>query len=104
MADDLVLDLGPNLLRVLGVLLEKERTVPATYPMTLKGVVSGCNQTSGRGPILELTEPSVTEALDQLRALGLTRVIHASHGARVVKYRQVIDERLALEDDARALV
>lgn len=104
MADDLLLHLGPNLLRVLGVLLEKERTVPGTYPMTLKALVSGCNQTSGRDPITDLTESVVSEVLDDLRARGLIRVIHASHGARVVKYRQVLDERLALEDDARALL
>lgn len=104
MADDLALDLAPNLLRVLGVMLEKERAVPGSYPMTLKAVVSGCNQTSGRDPITDLTEAEVSRTLDELRALGHTRVIHASHGARVVKYRQVLDERLALEDDARALL
>lgn len=104
MADDVVLDLGPKLLRVLGVLLEKERTVPGSYPMTLKAVASGCNQTSGRDPINALSEPEVADALDELRTLGLTRVIHASHGARVVKYRQVLDERLALDDEARALL
>lgn len=104
MADDLVLDLGPTLLRILGVLLEKERTVPGSYPMTLKGLVSGCNQTSGRDPIMALDDSAAAEGLDELRARGLTRVIHASHGARVVKYRQVLDEQLALEDDDRALL
>ena len=97
-------DLGPAEVRLLGALLEKERTVPGSYPMTLNGLRSACNQTSGRDPTLSLTEGEVTAALDELRTRKLTRVIHASHGARVVKYRQVLDEVLDLTDAERAVV
>ena len=56
--------------RVIGSLLEKERTVPDTYPMTLNGVRTACNQTSGRDPVLSLGELEVQAALDRLRAHG----------------------------------
>jgi uncharacterized protein YceH (UPF0502 family) len=90
--------------RVIGSLLEKERTVPDTYPMTLNGLRTACNQSSGRDPILHLTDTEVQAALDRLRAAGLTRVLHPSHGARQPKYRQVLDEVLGLEAGERAVL
>lgn len=90
--------------RVVGCLLEKERTVPDTYPMTVNGLRTGCNQSSGRSPVTNLTESDVIAALDRLRPRGLTRVIHPSHGARQPKYRQVIDEVLGLDAGARAII
>jgi uncharacterized protein YceH (UPF0502 family) len=90
--------------RVIGSLLEKERTVPDTYPMTLNGLRTACNQSSGRDPILHLTDTEVQAALDRLRAAGLTRVLHPSHGARQPKYRQVLDEVLTLEPGERAVI
>ena len=90
--------------RVIGSLLEKERTVPDTYPMTLNGVRTACNQTSGRDPVMSLGEFEVQAALDRLRAQGLTRVIHPSHGARTPKHRQVLDEVLGLDPAERAVV
>jgi uncharacterized protein YceH (UPF0502 family) len=98
------IDLDPVQQRVLGSLLEKERTVPDTYPMTLNGLRTACNQSSGRDPILHLSEAEVTEALVELRAMGLTRVIHPSHGARQPKYRQVLDEVLGLAEEQRAVL
>lgn len=89
---------------MLGSLLEKELTVPATYPMTLNGLVGACNQSSGRSPVLALTEGEVVAALDELRGRGLTRVVHASHGARTTKYRQVAHEALALDPPERAVL
>jgi hypothetical protein len=89
---------------VIGSLLEKERTVPDTYPMTLNGLRTACNQSSGRDPILNLSDLDVTTALDRLRSAGLTRVIHPSHGARQPKYRQVLDEVLRLDDAERAVI
>jgi|SRR5690554_531728 len=98
------IDLDPVQQRVLGALLEKERTVPDTYPMTLNGLRSACNQSSGRDPVMQLSDTEVTEALTELRAMGLTRVIHPSHGARQPKYRQVLDEVLHLDDAERAVL
>src|SRR5688500_9075922 len=97
-------ELDPTEQRVLGSLLEKERTVPDTYPMTLNGLRTACNQTSGRDPVLALTDAEVTAALDALRPMGLTRVVHPSHGARQPKYRQVLHEALRLDDGERAVV
>jgi uncharacterized protein YceH (UPF0502 family) len=101
-ADGLVLDHVEQ--RVIGSLLEKERTVPDTYPMTLNGLRTACNQSSGRDPVMALDEREVQGALDSLRAAGLTRVLHPSHGARQPKYRQVLDEVLRLDAGERAVV
>ena len=90
--------------RVLGSLLEKELTVPSTYPMTLNGLRTACNQSSSREPVTDLTEDEITEAIDRLKARGLARIVYAGSGARAVKYRQVLDERLHLEADERALL
>jgi uncharacterized protein YceH (UPF0502 family) len=98
------LELDPTEQRVIGSLLEKERTVPDTYPMTLNGLRTACNQSSGRDPILHLSDLDVTTALDRLRGAGLTRVLHPSHGARQPKYRQVLDEVLGLDPAERAVV
>ena len=98
------LELDPVEQRVIGSLLEKERTVPDTYPMTLNAVRTACNQTSGRDPVLALGELEVQAGLDRLRAQGLTRVIHPSHGARTPKFRQVLDEVLGLDEAERAIV
>lgn len=100
----MALELDPIEQRVIGSLLEKERTVPDTYPMTLNGLRTACNQSSGRAPVLALSEHEVQAALDRLRSAGLTRVLHASHGARVPKHRQVLDEVLTLDDGDRAVV
>ncbi|MCU1351431.1 MAG: bioC 2 [Acidimicrobiales bacterium] len=99
---DVVLDLIDA--RVLGSLLEKEVTVPATYPLTMKGLLSACNQTSGRDPILSIGELEASAAVDRLKAAGLVRMVHASHGARSVKFRQVADEALELARDARSVL
>ena len=100
----MALELDPIEQRVIGSLLEKERTVPDTYPMTLNGLRTACNQSSGRDPISHLTDLDVTTALDRLRSAGLTRVLHPSHGARQPKYRQVLDEVLHLGDGERAVL
>ncbi|MEO6987700.1 MAG: DUF480 domain-containing protein [Aquihabitans sp.] len=97
-------NLTPEACRVLGSLLEKELTVPTTYPLSLNAVVSACNQSSGRDPVLHLTDTDANEALDELRTLGLTRVLHPSHGARTPKHRQVADEALGLEPATRAVL
>ena len=90
--------------RVLGALLEKERTVPDTYPMTLKGLTGACNQTSNRTPVVSYDENAVQRTLDDLKAEGLVRFVHPSHGERSIKFRQVLDEKLGLEPAAAALI
>lgn len=90
--------------RVLGSLLEKERTVPASYPMTLNGLRTACNQSSSREPVVDYDDATITDAIDRLKARGLARIVYAGSGARAVKYRQVLDEKLGLEPDEAALL
>jgi len=75
--------------RVLGCLLEKERTVPATYPLTLKALVSACNQTSSRDPLMDLAEEQVSDAVEALKGHHLVPRNLPNQGNRTVKYRQV---------------
>lgn len=90
-------------IRVLGCLVEKERTVPDTYPLTLNSLVSACNQTSNRDPVVSFEAHEVQAALDALRAKGLTRVVH-SPSNRAPKYRHVLDEQWNLDDETVAVL
>ena len=99
---DLVLT--PDEVRVLGSLLEKERTVPATYPLTLNAVVSACNQTSSRDPVMALSEAEVEAALDGLKAHHLVRKVLPTTGSRVTKFRQVAQDELTVDDPQRAIL
>lgn len=98
------MELDPIDQRVLGSLLEKERTVPATYPLTLNALRSACNQTSGRDPVTDLGDHDLLASIDRLKGLGLARIVHAGAGSRATKYRQVLDERLDLDPAERAVV
>jgi len=95
-------ELDTEQIRVLGCLLEKERTVPDSYPMTLKGLVTACNQSSNRFPVVSYDAGTVQRTLDGLKDTGFVRFVHPSHGERTTKFRQVVDERLALVLDAIA--
>jgi uncharacterized protein YceH (UPF0502 family) len=90
--------------RVLGVLLEKQVTVPATYPMTLAAVRTGCNQTSSREPVVDYDEPVVEATLRRLKDRQLVRVVWADTGRRTLKYHQLLSEVLDLSEAERALV
>ena len=69
--------------RVLGTLMEKARTVPDSYPLSMQALLTGCNQKTTRDPVMNLTEAQVAEALDELK--GLSLVLEQS-GARVPRY------------------
>ncbi|MGI8977961.1 MAG: DUF480 domain-containing protein [Pirellulaceae bacterium] len=71
--------------RVLGVLVEKAKTVPESYPMTVNGIVAGSNQKSNREPQMELTQEDVEQLLEELRGLGAVTEVQGS--GRVLKYR-----------------
>ncbi len=90
--------------RVVGCLLEKERTVPDQYPLTLNALVSACNQSSSRDPVMQLDDHEVESSIVSLKAAGLVRMVHPSHGRSVTRYRQVADESWGLEPDAAAVV
>lgn len=90
--------------RVLGSLLEKQVTVPSTYPLTLNALRTACNQTSSRDPVMDLDEQSVVTSARALRDRGLLRIVWADVGRRTLKYHQRLDEVLALAPDERALI
>jgi uncharacterized protein len=90
--------------RVLGCLLEKQVTVPATYPLTLNALRGACNQTSNRDPVMDLDERTIETIARALRDRGLLRIVWADTGRRVLKYHQTLVETLALAGDERSLV
>jgi len=87
--------------RVLGTLVEKQRTVPDTYPLTLNALVAGCNQKSSRLPVMEATEAEVQAALDSLKSANL--VIESS-GGRVARYSHNFERVLQVPSQAAALL
>ena len=93
--------LSPLETRVLGVLLEKERTVPDTYPLSLNALTAGCNQKNNRDPLMSATEGEVQAAVDRLRPLSL--VIESS-GSRVMRYSQNVQRVLKVPGEAAALL
>lgn len=90
--------------RVLGCLLEKQVTVPATYPLTLNALRTACNQTSNRDPVTDLDEHTIETTARALRDRGLLRIVWADTGRRVLKYHQTLVEALGLAADERSLV
>lgn len=87
--------------RVLGVLAEKQRTVPDTYPLTLNALVAGCNQKTSREPVMDASEAEVAAALDTLR--GLTLIMESS-GGRVSRYAHNIERVLQIPTQSTALL
>lgn len=81
--------------RVLGVLVEKAKTTPDAYPMSLNALRAGCNQKSNRDPLMEVEEDDVQEALDRLRGLGA--VAEVQGGGRVPRYRHFMYEWLGVD-------
>ena len=93
--------LTPTEARVLGTLLEKARTVPDTYPLSLNLVVTGCNQKTSREPVMNVSEAEAQEALDDLKALSL---VIESHGSRVAKYEHNLQRVLQIPDQSAVLL
>ena len=87
--------------RVLGVLVEKEKTVPDSYPLSLNALVLGCNQKTARDPVLAATDAEVQSAIDALKALNL--VFEAS-GSRVTRYEHNAARALGLPSQSVALL
>jgi uncharacterized protein YceH (UPF0502 family) len=87
--------------RVLGVLLEKERTVPDTYPLTLNTLVAGCNQKTSRDPIIAASETEVQAAIDSLKRMNF--VIESS-GGRVPRYTHNFERVLQVPRQSSAIL
>jgi uncharacterized protein YceH (UPF0502 family) len=87
--------------RVLGVLVEKQHTVPDAYPLTLNALVAGCNQKTSRDPILDAGEAEVQASVDHLRTLSL---IVESSGGRAMRYAHNVERVLAVPSQSVALL
>ena len=92
------MELSPECARVLGALIEKGLATPQQYPLTVNALQAACNQTSNREPVVSYDETTVLIALDELKDRKLVRFVLPSHGRSVIRYRQVLDEKLALDD------
>ncbi|HEU5211854.1 MAG TPA: YceH family protein [Gaiellaceae bacterium] len=82
-------------LRVLGCLIEKQRTTPDVYPLSLNSLRLACNQATNREPVVDYDEPTIREALDRLSRRRWARLA-SGPGSRAVKYRHLLDEALGL--------
>ncbi len=80
--------------RVVGVLVEKSKTTPDQYPMTINGLINGANQKSNRDPQMELEESDIIDSLDRLKMVGA--VIEVQGSGRVPKYRHLLYEWLGV--------
>ncbi|MBC5765314.1 YceH family protein [Ramlibacter albus] len=87
--------------RVLGTLMEKARTVPDSYPLSLNAVVSGCNQKSSREPVMNVTEAQAQEALDSLRQLSL---VFESSGSRVARWEHNFQRGVGVPEQSAVLL
>lgn len=87
--------------RVLGTLVEKQRTVPDTYPLSVNALLSGCNQKTSRNPVIETSEGEILQAIDVLKELGLVREIS---GSRVSRFEHQLEKGLGVPSQASALL
>lgn len=88
---------------MLACLVEKERTTPGNYPLTMNGLLAACNQTTSRDPVLDLSEAAVEAALENLRAADLLRFDY-SRSNRATKYHHLVSRAWALEAPETAVL
>ncbi len=93
--------LTPIEARVLATLMEKARTVPDSYPLSLNALLSGCNQKSSRDPLMELSEADVAQALDALQARSL---VHQSSGGRTGRYTHNFQRGIGVPEQSAVLL
>lgn len=93
--------LSPLEARVLGVLVEKQKTVPDTYPLSLNALASGCNQKTARDPVMNASEADILVALDSLKDLAL---VFESSGGRVARFEHNMGRVLNVPSQAVALL
>jgi uncharacterized protein YceH (UPF0502 family) len=96
-------DLSPSEVRVLGCLLEKQRTTPDAYPLSLNALRLACNQSTNRDPVLDYDETVVREALHRLERRGFTRLASGA-GSRAPKYRHLLEQVLPMDTGEQAII
>jgi len=97
------LSLSPQQIRVLGCLLEKQRTTPDAYPLSLNALRLACNQSTNRDPVVDYDEATIREALHRLERRGLVRLASGA-GSRASKYRHRLDEALPMDPAEQAVM
>ena len=97
------MDADPVEIRVLGCLIEKQRTTPDAYPLSLNSLRLACNQATSRDPVVDYDEPTIRAALERLSRKGWVRLA-SGQGSRAVKYRHLLDDALGLDDPEIALL
>jgi uncharacterized protein len=97
------MDLSPAETRVLGCLLEKQRTTPDAYPLSLNALRLACNQSTNRDPVVEYDDAIIRDALHRLERRGYTRLASGA-GSRAAKYRHLLDGALPMSDDEQAVM
>jgi len=90
-------------IRVLGCLIEKQRTTPDAYPLSLNALRLACNQATNRDPVVAYEEREIKAALDRMSNRGWTRFASGA-SSRALKYRQLLDEALALSEPEISLL
>ena len=94
--------LDANERRVLGVLIEKAKTTPDQYPLSLNAVVTGCNQKSNRDPVMNLDEEAVSRALTSLRECGAAAEVYGN--GRLARYRHLAYDWLGIDKEDLAII
>ena len=93
-----MMDLDPVEVRILGCLIEKQRTTPDTYPLSLNALRLACNQTTNRDPVVQYDETAIREALHRLSQRRYSRLA-SGHTSRAYKFRHLPDEALGLDEE-----
>jgi uncharacterized protein YceH (UPF0502 family) len=97
------MNLSPAEIRVLGCLLEKQRTTPDAYPLSLNALRLACNQSTNREPVVDYDDGIIRDALHRLERRGLTRLASGA-GSRAAKHRHLLAEALPMQPGEQAIV
>ena len=98
-----MMDLDPVEVRILGCLIEKQRTTPDAYPLSLNSLRLACNQATNRDPVVQYDETTIREALHKLSKRRYSRLA-SGHSSRAYKFRHLLDEALGLDDAELAVL
>ena len=97
------MDADPVEIRVLGCLIEKQRTTPDAYPLSLNSLRLAANQSTNRDPVMDLDETTVRDAVRRLGDRGWARLASGA-GSRAIKYRHLLDDALSLTPSQLAML